>query len=239
MYLNLILAFSNIFAFYPVYYSYIKNDIITMLIILAVSIASVISHLFENHKHGMPGMQFSKTIIHFLNVIDSHLKNIITMLLFHNVTFVSFLYVTCDKISHVQVYKIIWWLYYLFTAMMVFLSIIIAIFLSYFLDEHKYKISTIGIYKTYSYYLNRLDVFFAIVTVSRFMLLFFNKYNYDITLLSENINFFILVSISFAFLAISEYDKYNASLRQMYVITHFIWHVSIYMIMSYAIQYIL
>ena len=52
---NFITAVTNITCCIPIYYSYINSDIKTMVAISLVSIASIISHLAENHKHGMPG----------------------------------------------------------------------------------------------------------------------------------------------------------------------------------------
>ena len=67
---NLIVAFSNLMAFVPMYTCYKSHDYITTLCISYVFIASFISHLFESHKHGMIGFNTSKDISFILNRFD-------------------------------------------------------------------------------------------------------------------------------------------------------------------------
>jgi uncharacterized membrane protein YadS len=67
---NIIVAVSNLASILPLYTSYAHNDIITMSLILFVSLASFMSHLVENHKHGMPGIGFSKKTSYLLNRLD-------------------------------------------------------------------------------------------------------------------------------------------------------------------------
>jgi hypothetical protein len=61
---NSLVAISNMPALYPILISYKNNDRITFTCILFLASASFISHLFENHKHGMHGMNFIK----YLNI---------------------------------------------------------------------------------------------------------------------------------------------------------------------------
>lgn len=70
MFLNLIVALSNIPAINPIYRSMLNNDYVTSLIIGYVASMSFVSHLFENHKHDMPGIGFSKQISYLLNRMD-------------------------------------------------------------------------------------------------------------------------------------------------------------------------
>ena len=67
---NIILAITNLSAILPIYLSVIHNDRYTAAVLLAVAIASFLSHLVENHKHGMPGIGFPRIISIVLNKID-------------------------------------------------------------------------------------------------------------------------------------------------------------------------
>ncbi len=67
---NLFVAISNLPAVLPIATSYLRKDHVTTCCITFVAIASAISHLVENHKHGMPGIGFSKNASYILNRID-------------------------------------------------------------------------------------------------------------------------------------------------------------------------
>src|SRR3989304_7064998 len=70
MLLNLFVALSNFTCVYPIYTSFKSHDYITTMIISFVSLFSFLSHLFENHKHGMKGIIKSKKISYILNRLD-------------------------------------------------------------------------------------------------------------------------------------------------------------------------
>lgn len=71
MKLNSIVAVSNITCIFPLWLSWTNNDILTFNCILFVSLMSFISHLIENHKHGMIGIQgISIQISYFFNRLD-------------------------------------------------------------------------------------------------------------------------------------------------------------------------
>jgi hypothetical protein len=53
---NLLVAVSNFAAVLPIWEAYEHGDSITLGIVGFVTVASFLSHLFENHKHGMPGI---------------------------------------------------------------------------------------------------------------------------------------------------------------------------------------
>ncbi len=53
--LNIYLAISNVLVILPLRTSYLNGDIITFSTIFFVGLMSFLSHLFENHKHGMKG----------------------------------------------------------------------------------------------------------------------------------------------------------------------------------------
>lgn len=146
MNLNLVVAASNIPCVLPLYTSYVENDYLTFAVIAFVAFFSIISHLVENHKHGMTGMSFIK------------------------------------------------------------------------------------VSESTSYILNRFDVVGCVLVVTRFGWLLLN--NCSIATLSEYPTFILLLIISFALNQISEYDKYNKNLKTMYVITHCLWHISIFYLMN-------
>jgi len=152
MILNTIVAFSNLPAVLPIYSALKKKDFITTSIIIFVATFSTISHLVENHKHGMVEIGFSTN---------------------------------------------------------------------------------------FSYLTNRLDVIGAILTFGRFFYMFIKKYGFSQKIFTENPIYMIIQLLLFCLLRISEFDKYNANLRNMYVVTHCFWHIGIYVSMNYAIQYIL
>ena len=62
---------NNLPALIPLYRSYMYKDRITCGTILYVSSMSAISHLLENHKHGMPGFfNSSSNLSYFFNRLD-------------------------------------------------------------------------------------------------------------------------------------------------------------------------
>jgi hypothetical protein len=146
---NLLVAFSNFPCVYPISQSYDKGDYLTTSVIAFVSIASFVSHLIENHKHGMPGIGFSKKV---------------------------------------------------------------------------------------SYYSNRLDVLGCVLAGSRFAYLYYAKYGLPIDIILANKLTFLLLTGPVILLKISEYDKYNPKLKYRYIITHSIWHMSIFMAMNYFLS---
>ena len=67
---NFIVAVSNFPAVYPIYLSFANKDYLTASSICFVAAASFISHLAENHKHGMSGIGFSRRTSYILNRFD-------------------------------------------------------------------------------------------------------------------------------------------------------------------------
>src|SRR5258708_11884545 len=68
---NLWMCFNNLPVIFPLYTTYKGNDYITFGSILYVSSMSAISHLLENHKHGMPGFfNISPSLSYFFNRLD-------------------------------------------------------------------------------------------------------------------------------------------------------------------------
>ena len=145
MFENLLVAFSNFPSIFPIYRSLTKGDYLTTAAITFVASASFLSHLVENHKHGMPGIGFSTTV---------------------------------------------------------------------------------------SYFLNRLDVLGCLLAGSRFAYVYYRRYGLSANIISANKLTFFAFCIPFALLRISEFDKYNAGLKNTYIITHSIWHMMIFMAMD-------
>ena len=138
---NIIVALSNYRIVYPICLSYSNRDYLTLTIIIILGLGSFISHLIENHKHGMSGIGFSIRL---------------------------------------------------------------------------------------SYYLNRFDVFMCILISCRLVFLYYYKYKLNIMPIINSKLLMIKFVFSLLFMIISEYDKYNPKLKYLYIITHCIWHMSIF-----------
>lgn len=67
---NLLVAITNAPAIYPISKSILRKDYWTTTALGIVTVASVVSHLIENHKHGMPGLGFSQNTSYYLNRMD-------------------------------------------------------------------------------------------------------------------------------------------------------------------------
>lgn len=67
---NILVALSNVPSIFPIYQAHKNNDIVTLSCISFVSVFSFLSHLVENHKHGMPGIGISPKISYILNRLD-------------------------------------------------------------------------------------------------------------------------------------------------------------------------
>jgi hypothetical protein len=155
--MNLIVAASNFLCVLPLYTSYLECDYLTFSVIIFVAFFSIVSHLVENHKHGMTGMPYL-------------------------------------------------------------------------------KFST-----TTSYILNRFVVLGCVLVVMRIGWLLY--VNYSFSSLYDELHkkpiFILLLMISFALKFISEYDKYNPDCKTLYVITHCMWHISIfYLLNEFLIMFI-
>ena len=136
---NILVALSNLPSLYPIYLSLNHKDYLTTFSLLFVSTFSFLSHLVENHKHGMPGIGVPRAISHFLN---------------------------------------------------------------------------------------RLDVLGCLFVSSRLAYLYYNKFGFAI---GQHKTLLLIHSLPFIPLRISEYDKYNLNLKPMYIVTHSLWHISIFL----------
>lgn len=143
---NIIVAITNITALLPIITTWNRGDYVTMSCIVFVAIASFISHLFENHKHGMPGLM-----------------------------------------------------------------------------------STIS--PRVSYLLNRFDVFGVTLTALRFFWLI--VHHCDVYWFVQHASLLVLLCLCSGLNVYSEYDKYNPDLKTGYIITHSMWHLSIFVLLHY------
>ena len=67
---NLLVALSNLPCYLPIQTALQNSDYLTASSVILVSVFSFVSHLMENHKHGMPGIGFSTEVSYFLNRLD-------------------------------------------------------------------------------------------------------------------------------------------------------------------------
>lgn len=67
---NLLVALSNYPVLDVINLAYARGDVLTLTIVSYVGLGSFLSHLFENHKHGMPGWYLSQETSYALNRID-------------------------------------------------------------------------------------------------------------------------------------------------------------------------
>lgn len=67
---NILVAFSNIPCYFPIRTALQNSDSLTASALIFVSSASFLSHLVENHKHGMPGIGISRQVSYILNRFD-------------------------------------------------------------------------------------------------------------------------------------------------------------------------
>ena len=68
--LNLITSLSNITCILPIYEAYSRNAIYLTIIIINSAFWSFVSHLYENHKHGMGLKIHSKKFSYYTNMLD-------------------------------------------------------------------------------------------------------------------------------------------------------------------------
>jgi len=67
---NIFTASTNLVAIIPIKQSYKSNDFITCSFIMNAMTASLISHLFESHKHGLYGFGMPHIYSYYLNRWD-------------------------------------------------------------------------------------------------------------------------------------------------------------------------
>ncbi|BCS83585.1 hypothetical protein QLL95_gp0538 [Cotonvirus japonicus] len=113
----------------------------------------------------------------------------------------------------------------------------IASFVSHLIENHKHGMNGIGFSETTSYIWNRLDVMGCLIVISRIAMVYYNKYGLNIKPIYNNKIYFATSLLPIIFLYISEYDKYNANLKKIYIPTHCLWHTSIFTSMYCFLKY--
>lgn len=108
----------------------------------------------------------------------------------------------------------------------------LASFLSHLFENHKHGMSGIYFSSKTSYILNRMDVSGVILTVLRFMYLYYEKYSTDISILFNHQCLVYFALFGLILNIISEYDKYNPDLKWLYIPTHMSWHIIIFICMA-------
>jgi hypothetical protein len=103
---------------------------------------------------------------------------------------------------------------------------------SHLVENHKHCMSGIGFSTKVSYYLNRLDVFGCVLVISRFGYLIF-EYGIMAFLTNNKILTFACF-LSFMLNIISEHDKKSKTWKPYYILTHSLWHLTIFPLMGIA-----
>lgn len=104
--------------------------------------------------------------------------------------------------------------------------------ISHLLENHKHGMpGFISISKSCSYFFNRLDVLGSIMTITRFMYIYYQKYGMSVDPLIKNKGIVLMALLSMLCNMISEYDNQNVFLKNRYLLLHSIWHITIYPIM--------
>ncbi|QGR54308.1 putative membrane protein [Moumouvirus maliensis] len=114
-----------------------------------------------------------------------------------------------------------------------------ASFISHLTENHKHGMSGIGFSPKTSYILNRFDVLGCIINIIRFGYLYYSKYGTNFNVLIENKTLIYFSLLSFLLLRISEYDKYNPKLKNIYIMTHCLWHISIFTLIYHFLDKII
>ncbi|AVL95183.1 hypothetical protein ma796 [Moumouvirus australiensis] len=102
-----------------------------------------------------------------------------------------------------------------------------ASFVSHLAENHKHGMSGIGFSSRTSYILNR------------FGYLYYSKYGTNFNVLVENQTLIYFGLLSFLLLRISEYDKYNPKLKYIYIVSHCLWHISIFTLIYHFLDKII
>lgn len=110
--------------------------------------------------------------------------------------------------------------------------VLMASIISHLVENHKHGMPGIGLSVSMSYYLNRLDVIGCFIVIMRLMNVYYRIHFFDLVPIKKNYPLFILALVLFGILKISEYDKYNAKLKNQYIFTHCIWHIGIFYVID-------
>lgn len=116
-------------------------------------------------------------------------------------------------------------------------------FSSHLVENHKHGMPGIGVSKYTSWVLNRFDVLGCILVFLRVAWLCWAHHARFPWLLAYQLvkdwGFLLQIAISFGLSRISEYDHYNPDLKRFYIVTHSLWHISIFLVINkFLLKYI-
>jgi hypothetical protein len=93
-------------------------------------------------------------------------------------------------------------------------------FLSHLVENHKHGMNGIGLSTNFSYILNRFDVLGCFLVTARFLYIYLLRYGLSFNVFVAHKKILIYAIISLILNVISEFDKYNPTLKSLYLIIH-------------------
>jgi hypothetical protein len=109
-------------------------------------------------------------------------------------------------------------------------------FVSHLVENHKHGMpGFFSVSTSTSYLLNRFDVLGVYMTLGRFLYLYSLKFGFSTEFITKHYILIGALTGSFMLNIISEYDK-SYETKMLFIITHSIWHISIFIIMAKAYQ---
>ena len=110
------------------------------------------------------------------------------------------------------------------------LNVALASYYSHLFECHKHGMPGNGLSPRVSYLLNRWDVVGVYIFAMHFGIMYLDRYGPTMwPMVGDGAwPLFLSLLIAMVFLRISEYDKYNADRKNTYIVTHTVWHVSIF-----------
>lgn len=123
-----------------------------------------------------------------------------------------------------------------YLTMVARLAVALASSFSHLVENHKHNMQGVGVSKEVSDYLNRLDVLGCILVSLRFIYLYYQKHGFSLLVIGSHPLLFTVAFYSFSLNLISEHDKYNPDLKNIYLVTHCLWHITIFKFMDIFLE---
>lgn len=117
-----------------------------------------------------------------------------------------------------------------YTTMILIICASFASFVSHLFESHKHGMVGFGCSQQYSYVLNRIDVVMAVLLVVRVLYCIITCK--PINILDAKLTFITLTAVFFVL--VSEVDK-SPSTQVLFVITHSVWHLLIFLALDVAL----
>ena len=124
--------------------------------------------------------------------------------------------------------------YYWTTVVICLVSMTSIIF--HLVENPTHGMTGIGFSAAVSNFFYRLDVSATILTTITFLFMYLAKYGFTFNVLLNNILFLLGIAVSLTFLYISGMGENDPTTRNIYVITHGIWHITIFLLMGKALK---